>query len=317
MLSIKIQQVFLNAFPPPLLLILLLLFIFLSDWKASAAPVLEQIATSEHNPNFSFDPNTLEDQEHVRRLAMFNYSTETFDINLLPMAAEGTEALGSMGVDTPPAVLSQQARPMSEFFRQLFAQVTNPPIDPIREAPIMSLRCPIGPEKNLLETIPQHAERLTLDHPILSLEEMAAIKHVPYRGWTSKTIDITFDVPSHKSQARVASSLEGTNDIEDGKALVAALDHICNEASRLIDEENVPILVLSDRLAGLNRLPIPSLLAVGAVHQHLVRTRQRSLVSTILTFISSESIKNIYIKDIPPLTFSFCEIWYFCMFRLD
>ncbi|GAB5036611.1 glutamate synthase large subunit, partial [Nannochloropsis oceanica] len=132
--------------------------------------------------------------ESNRHFNMFGYTTETLDLLLYPMAVGGKEALGSMGNDAPLAVLSQQPRNMSDYFKQLFAQVTNPPIDPIREEMVMSLVCPVGPEANLLEVGPEHCHRLMVNHPVLTLEQLEAIKDTEFRGWRARTIDMTFPV---------------------------------------------------------------------------------------------------------------------------
>jgi len=206
-------------------------------------------------PSFNFSDST-------RRFNLFGYTTETMDMLLYPMAVGGKEALGSMGNDAALAVLSDMPRNVFDYFKQLFAQVTNPPIDPIREEMVMSLVCPVGPEANLLATPgPEHCARLVVEHPILSLEEMEALKSTEFRGWRTAVIDSTFEA---------GSGAEG---------LQEALGRICEEASEHIQgdygDQGVQGLILSDRLAGPGRLPIPSLLAVGAVHQHLLQTQQR------------------------------------------
>jgi len=193
----------------------------------------------------------------TRRLNLFGYSTETLDMLLYPMSVGGKEALGSMGNDAPLAVLSQQPRQVFDYFKQLFAQVTNPPIDPIREEMVMSLMCPVGPEANLLDVGPEHAQRLLVEHPVLTLEEMAAVRDTEYRGWSARTLDATFDLSTGPDGLR------------------EALDRLCEEAVKAVAAGR-RALVLSDRLAGPGRLPVPSLLAVGAVHQHLLRTQQRT-----------------------------------------
>jgi hypothetical protein len=125
-------------------------------------------------PPFNFE-------ETYRKLNMFGYSTETLDMLLYPMGVGGKEALGSMGNDAPLAVMSDKPRLVFDYFKQLFAQVTNPPIDPIREEMVMSLRCPVGPEANLLEKGAEHARRMVVEHPVLTLESMQALKDSTYR----------------------------------------------------------------------------------------------------------------------------------------
>ncbi|CAN0302382.1 unnamed protein product, partial [Hapterophycus canaliculatus] len=137
-------------------------------------------------------------------------------------------------------------------------QVTNPPIDPIREEMVMSLVCPVGPEANGLVVGPEHCSRLVIENPILTLDEIQALKDTEYKGWKTQVLDATFPVSSGP----------------DG--LMEALDNICMESSEALRGGNCQqAVILSDRLAGPDRLPVPSLLAVGAVHQHLLTTKQR------------------------------------------
>lgn len=147
---------------------------------------------------------------------------------LLPMAKDGTEALGSMGNDAPLAVMSGREKLTFEYFKQMFAQVTNPPIDPIREKIVTSMECMIGPEGDLTETTEEQCHRLTLKGPFLSIEEMEAIKKMNYRGWRSKILDITYP----KKLGR--------------KGLEQTLNRICSEARNAI-YEGYTTLVLSDR----------------------------------------------------------------------
>ncbi|MHB8866068.1 MAG: glutamate synthase central domain-containing protein, partial [Pirellulaceae bacterium] len=138
---------------------------------------------------------TLESDTLLARMQTFGYTTETVHLMLIPMVQQQRDPLGSMGNDAALACLSDQPRLPYDYFKQLFAQVTNPPIDSIREEIIMSLECYIGPERNLLETTDRHCERLLIPHPILSNDEVAALKAMNHRGWRSRTIDITF--PRH------------------------------------------------------------------------------------------------------------------------
>ena len=197
-------------------------------------------------------------------LKAFGYSYEQISLLLGPMAADSKEALGSMGNDAPLACLAQQPRLLYEYFRQLFAQVTNPPIDPIREAIVMSLECYVGPQGNLLEMDASQCHRLLLPSPVLSIEDFNALKNITelHREWTVKTIDITF--PKEKG-------IDGYMD---------ALDRICEAATEGI-ESNHNILVLSDRATSVDRVPVSALLATGMVHHHLVRNRWRSRVALV------------------------------------
>ena len=128
-----------------------------------------------------FEPKTL-----LERMQAFGYTVETMQFMLLPLVRELRDPVGSMGNDSALACLSDKPRMLYDYFKQLFAQVTNPAIDSIREEVIMSLECYIGPERNLLETTEEHAHRLRLPHPILSNEQLAALKHMNHRGWRRK-----------------------------------------------------------------------------------------------------------------------------------
>jgi len=205
-----------------------------------------------------FYPETL-----TARMQAFGYTVETMQIMLQPLVTELRDPLGSMGNDAALAVMSEKPRMLYDYFKQRFAQVTNPPIDSIREEVIMALNCYIGPEQNLLEATEKHCHRLRIPHPILSNEELAALKHMDHRGWRSKTIDITFPAGSGR----------------DG--LVAALDRISAEASAAI-AEGFSLIVLSDRNLDIDNVPVSSLLAVGTVHHHLIRQQSRTQIGLIL-----------------------------------
>jgi glutamate synthase (NADPH/NADH) large chain len=199
----------------------------------------------------------------LARMQAFGFTTETMQFMLLPLVNEKRDPIGSMGNDSALAVLSDQPRLIYDYFKQLFAQVTNPPIDSIREEVIMSLECYIGPEKNLLDTTEEQCHRLLVPHPILSNEELAALKHIDHRGWKAKTIDITWPR-------------------KEGKAgLLPALDRICQEAEQAI-ADGYALVVLSDRAVSAERVPISTLLAVGAVHHHLIRAAKRTQIGLIV-----------------------------------
>ena len=203
---------------------------------------------------------SLDEDALLKRMQCFGFTSETMQFMLLPLVQELRDPVGSMGNDSALACLSDQPRMIYDYFKQLFAQVTNPAIDSIREEIIMSLECYIGPEGNLLATTEEHSQRLLIPHPVLTNEELAAIRHMDYRGWKSKTIDITFD--------------------RNGK-LVEALDRICDEADQAIDQE-FSIIVLSDRATDDLRAPISSLLAAGTVHHHLVRQAKRTRIGIVV-----------------------------------
>ncbi len=205
------------------------------DWLQEKRITLSDLA-ADKEPH-GFYPESL-----LPRMQAFGYTIETMQFMLLPMIQNQVDPIGSMGNDSALACLSDQPRLVYDYFKQLFAQVTNPAIDSIREDVIMSLECYVGPEKNLLDATPAHCERLLIPHPILTNEELAAIQHMTNRGWKTKTIDITYD------RAR-------------GKAgLLETLDRICSEAEKAIDE-GYTMVVLSDRAIGENRVAVSSLLA--------------------------------------------------------
>jgi glutamate synthase (NADPH) large chain len=211
-----------------------------------------------HGNGGELAPDTL-----TARMQAFGYTIETLQFMLLPLVNELRDPVGSMGNDSALACLSDKPRLVSDYFKQLFAQVTNPPIDSIREEIIMSLECYVGPEQNLLETTPGHCHRLRLRHPILSNDELAAVKHLDYRGWTATTIDITF------ARAEARGALERT------------LTRICEEAERAIDAGH-SIVVLSDRAVGKDRVAVSALLACGAVHHHLVGQAKRTRIGIVV-----------------------------------
>ena len=201
--------------------------------------------------------------ELLRHMQSFGYTTETLQFMLVPMITTKKDPLGSMGDDSALACMSDQPRLIYDYFKQLFAQVTNPAIDSTREEVIMSLECYIGPEGNLLESTEAQCHRLVVPHPILTNEELASIKQLNYRGWRTKLIDTTYP----KSQGPAG--------------LKWALDRICGEASQAI-EEGYSLVVLSDRMASASRLPVSSLLATGAVHHHLVRNEERTRIGIVI-----------------------------------
>ena len=194
----------------------------------------------------------------------FGYTIETMQFMLLPLVRELRDPVGSMGNDSAWRVSRDQPRMLYDYFKQLFAQVTNPPIDSIREEVIMSLECYIGPERNLLETTEQHAHRLRVPHPIL-IERRAggAQAHRIIAAGRRKTIDITW--PRSEGHGGPAE----------------ALDRICAEAEAAIDD-GYSLVVLSDRAVGRDRVPLSSLLATGAVHHHLVRKAKRTRIGIVV-----------------------------------
>jgi glutamate synthase (NADPH/NADH) large chain len=203
----------------------------------------------------------------LRRQQLFGYTHEELKVILAPMALNGVEPIGSMGTDTPIAVLSDRPRLLFDYFAQLFAQVTNPPLDAIREEVVTSVASTVGPEDNLLEPGPQSCRQLTVPFPIIDNDELAKIVHANddghYPGLRAHVV---------KGLYRVAGG---------GLALERALAAICAEASAAI-EGGARVIVLSDRNSDLVEAPIPSLLLTAAVHHHLVRTKQRTMVGLIV-----------------------------------
>lgn len=245
-------------------------------------------------------PEAAPDQERrLQLLQSFGYTSEHVYQLLLPMVSAGKnskEALGSMGNDAALAVLSDQPRLLYDYFKQLFAQVTNPPIDPLRETLIMALDAIIGPEGNLLATTAEQCHRLHLDQPVLTDARLASIKKLDgrpgSRGWTTETLDITFDRPSEEDEnrmrpdlretARGAGGSDGPDDLSAaGNPLREALSRLCDQADAAIAAGR-QVLLLSDRGVSADRIAIPSLLAVGTVHHHLVKTHARTKIGLVL-----------------------------------
>jgi len=186
----------------------------------------------------------------------FGYSQEDLRLTIAPMAAKGEEPVASMGNDAALAVLSDRQPPLFSYFKQLFAQVTNPPIDPIRESVVMSLQAGVGAEVNLLTESPDQAHILVMNQPILRNHELEKLRQVSHDVFDAATLDISWPIE------------QGPDGME------ARLVALCEEAARYVDN-GANILILSDRNLGPERVAIPSLLAVGAVHHHLVRRGTR------------------------------------------
>jgi len=210
------------------------------------------------------------------RLLAFGFTVEQLSLLMLPMVTDGKEALGSMGNDAPLAAMSTQPRIIYDYFRQLFAQVTNPPIDPIRENIVMSLEAYVGPEGNLLEMKPDQCHRILLPSPVISVEEMNAMKNLKlaYSTWPSRTIDITFPkgegLPGYKR----------------------ALDRVCSEATQAIDD-GIKALILSDRAIGPSRVPLSALIACGGVHHHLVLQKKRAKVALMVETAEAREVHHL------------------------
>jgi glutamate synthase (NADPH) large chain len=217
----------------------------------------------------------LPEREHIvhtaasvaRRQQTFGYTQEELRVLLTPMARTGGEALGSMGTDTPIAVLSQRPRLVFDYFTQLFAQVTNPPLDAIREELVTSLGTTIGPEGNALSATPAHARQVVLPFPVIDNDELAKIVHINADG----------DLPGYATHV-----VRGLYEVSGGAAAMRArLEEIFAEVSEAIAKGS-RFIVLSDRDSGRDLAPIPSLLLTSAVHHHLIREKTRTQVGLLV-----------------------------------
>jgi len=205
------------------------------------------------------DPDTLR-----QRQIAFGYSFEDQRMLIVPMARDGVEALGSMGNDTPLAVLSNKPRLLYDYFKQLFAQVTNPPIDCIREEIITSAETRLGSEGNLLQPQPSDCRRLEVKWPILTNEEFAKIRRMDLPGLKVGVLPILFRVSRGE------------------KGLRKTMEELCHLARKMIEEEDVNILILSDRGVNKDYAPVPALLAVAGLHHYLIREGLRTRISLVL-----------------------------------
>jgi len=226
------------------------------EWLKEQRITLEELPAVKNVPGFNSD--TL-----LVRAQCLGYTSEDVYKLIMPMATNAMEAIGSMGNDAALACLSDQPRLVYDYFKQAFAQVTNPPLDSDKESIVMSLESYIGPERNLLAATAENAHRLLLSQPVLTNEQVAKLKTLNYRGWKSRVIDMVFE----------------RKDGEDG--LTAAIERICAQTSKAI-ADGCSLVVLTDRMIGENHVAIPALLACGAVHHHLVRTGMRTRISLVL-----------------------------------
>ncbi len=218
----------------------------------------------------------LPDREHVshssssvaRRQRTFGYTEEDLKVILAPMARNGAEPIGAMGSDTPIAALSNRPRMLFDYFTQIFAQVTNPPLDAIREEIVTALSDTIGPEPNLFETTADHARKLVLDFPVIDNDELAKIMHI--------------DADPKAKGAFRAHRISGLYPVRaGGEGLAARLEEIFAECDQAL-ADGASFVVLSDRDSDIDRAPIPSLLLTSAVHHHLVRQHTRTQLALII-----------------------------------
>ncbi|MBX9852540.1 MAG: glutamate synthase large subunit [Cytophagaceae bacterium] len=207
--------------------------------------------------------NQPDERTLLKRQQVFGYTNEDLKVIIAEMAQTGKEPLGSMGTDTPLAILSDQAQHLSSYFKQLFAQVTNPPIDPIREKMVMSLVSYVGGSQNLLEETPQHCRQVELNQPVLTNKDLEKIRHLDQEYFQAKTIQMYFKA--------------------DGKpgSLDKALARVCQYAADAV-EDGFSIILLSDRAVDNSHAAIPSLLATSAVHHHLMRKGLRGKVGIVV-----------------------------------
>jgi glutamate synthase (ferredoxin) len=225
-------------------------------WLAEHLVALDDLPEAPHAPEPDHETVLLRQQA-------FGYTIEDLRFLMGPMARDGVEAVGSMGTDTPLAVLSDRPQLLYNYFKQLFAQVTNPPVDSIREEIIMSAEVTLGSEGNLLDPSPESCRRIKLKAPILKNEDLEKLRQIERPGFKARTLPILF---------RAA---------ENGAGLERALEALCRQASEAI-RDGANVLILSDR--GINRelAPIPALLAVSGVHHHLIREGTRTKASLVL-----------------------------------
>ena len=197
-------------------------------------------------------PDALVGEALARQIRAFGYTDEDLDVVMAPMAEEGKEPIGAMGNDTPLAVLSHRAPSLFHYFHQRFAQVTNPPIDPIREAAVMTLECSVGPQGNTFEETPEQCHRLCLDGPVLTNAELARIASLQVGAFEPTTLHTLY------------------RPADGPRALEMAIDALCAAAVEAVDD-GYNILILSDRGVDAEHVAMPALLATSAVHHHLIR----------------------------------------------
>ncbi|MCB0126409.1 MAG: glutamate synthase subunit alpha, partial [Caldilineaceae bacterium] len=215
------------------------------------------------------DPAILADDALTRSQLSFGYTSEEMVVILRPMVVDAKEAVGSMGDDTPPPGMSALPRPLFHYFKQRFAEVTNPPIDPLREEMVMSLRVLLGQRANLLSELPEATRLIELTSPLLKPHELEYLRTMTEPEFRSATIQALWQAPPPSEEEDGA-----------GQALRTALEKLCLAAEEAV-RNGVHLLVISDIEASAERLPIPAMLAVGAVHHHLIRQGMRMSTSLI------------------------------------
>jgi glutamate synthase (ferredoxin) len=238
----------------------------LKNQLASEKPYGEWVKAHLKNIDDLPDGPPLPEPDHstvLLRQQTFGYTHEDLRLLLAPMATQGEEAIGSMGTDTSLAVLSNRPRLLYDYFKQLFAQVTNPPLDAIREELVTSMASTIGPEGNLLDPRPESCRQITVTYPVISNAEVNKLRHLDCEGCKTATLQMLYD-PA-----------------DDGPGLERAMDQLCRAASAAV-ADGVTILILSDRGVDQAHAPIPSLLATAGVHHHLVREGTRTHCALVI-----------------------------------
>jgi glutamate synthase (NADPH) large chain len=227
------------------------------EWIQQNMVKLEKIETShKESPEMG--------NQYEKYITSFNYSLEDTDRIIKEMAATGKEPLGSMGNDVPVAVLSKKPYRLFNYFKQQFAQVTNPPIDPIREELVMTLSGYLGSlQQNLLETTPDHVKMVRFRNPVISNTYFQVVKNLRYKGFSAANLQLHFDAT------------------KGAEGLQNAVEQLCVDAEKAVDEGK-NYIILSDRNISENVAPIPSLLAVSAVHHHLIKTRKRMQIDIVV-----------------------------------
>ena len=225
-------------------------------WLSYNLVELERIREAKNNKSKD------KDGDSFTLLKAFGYSREDLKIILRPMAESGQEPVGSMGNDTPCAILSKSPQLLYTYFKQLFAQVTNPAIDPIREEVVMSLESYIGAERNILDETPQHCHKLHIKYPIITNQQLRKIKHIKERSLKTKVISLLFDTAREE-------------DFKD------VLNKVCSQATAAI-KAGYTFIILSDRGIDQKHAALPALLATGALHQHLVKSALRTRIGIIV-----------------------------------
>ncbi|CAL9735731.1 glutamate synthase [NADH] [Monosporozyma servazzii] len=243
-----------------------------SQWLDNKVITLDQLIGKNISTN-EYSQTHLGVLDNERLLAN-GFTFELIGLLLAPMALTGKEALGSMGNDAPLACLNEAPVMLFDYFKQLFAQVTNPPIDPIREANVMSLECFVGPQGNLLEMNENQCERLRLETPILNKQQFNAIENIgkSHPSWSVGNIDITFEKSEGLSGYKMT------------------IERIIEEAYNLIVQDNKQIIIISDKNVNKDRVSISSLIAVASIHHHLIRKQNRADVALILETSEAKEI---------------------------